>query len=160
VARPQGHGVEYVSKSACKSQQSARLLRSEACRGRTTTAPSKRSAVPNVPQPCHIVRSTTVNDGPPQSRCAVLLGCRYSRNDLGNSTADHARPYKVAVEGVPVQSGRQPSQHGQLFPRRGRGIGRQARIGGAVASRRPGGRCGGAGPRAVQRTLIVCWLRP
>lgn len=50
-----------------------------------------------VPQPCHIMRSTTVNDGSPQSRCTVHPGCRYSRNDLGNCAADHVRPYKAVV---------------------------------------------------------------
>jgi len=50
-----------------------------------------------VPRPCHIVRSTTVNDGSPQSRCAVDLGSRYSRSDLGSPASDHVRPYKAEV---------------------------------------------------------------
>jgi hypothetical protein len=56
-------------------------------------------AVP-MPQPCHIVRSTTVNDGSPQSRCAVHLGCRYGRRDVGEHAADHGRPYKADVGGL------------------------------------------------------------
>lgn len=55
-------------------------------------------AVP-VPQPCHMVRSFTVNDGSPQSRCAVHLGCRYSRSDLDTPAADHVCPYKADIGG-------------------------------------------------------------
>ncbi len=63
-------------------------------------APSKRSVVRNVPQPCHIVRSTTVNDGSPQSRCPVQLGYCYTRSDL--ETRRRLRP--------PLQSSAPPSQ--------------------------------------------------
>ncbi|MGW9031908.1 hypothetical protein ACWGQ5_49525, partial [Streptomyces sp. NPDC055722] len=45
------------------------------------------------------MRSLTVNDGSLQSRCTVLLGCRSCRNDLGNSVAEHVRPYKADVGG-------------------------------------------------------------
>lgn len=45
-----------------------------------------------VPQPCHIMRSTTVNDGSPQSRCALHLGYRHSRSDLAGHADDHVRP--------------------------------------------------------------------
>jgi hypothetical protein len=43
------------------------------------------------------VRSTTVHDGSPQSRCPVQLGYCYTRSDLGDSAADFGRPYKAAL---------------------------------------------------------------
>jgi hypothetical protein len=52
-----------------------------------------------VPQSCHIVRSTTVNDGLPQSRCAIHLGCRYGGSDLDGHADDHVGPYKADVGG-------------------------------------------------------------
>lgn len=51
-----------------------------------------------MPQPCHIVRSTTVNDGSQQSRCAVHQGRRYSRSDVDGEADDHVRPYKTAIQ--------------------------------------------------------------
>jgi hypothetical protein len=57
-----------------------------------------------MPQSCHIMRSTTVNDGLPQSRCAVALGYCYSRSDRGAPAADHTRPYKAVITGMLDQS--------------------------------------------------------
>lgn len=69
-------------------------------------------SIDSVPQPCHFVRSTTANDGSPQSRCAVHLGSSYSRRDLGKCAADHVRPYKAALT-------RRPTGHGGSEDRRG-----------------------------------------
>lgn len=47
---------------------------------------------------CHIVRSATVNDGSPLSRCVADPGWPYSRSDLGVSVPDHVRPYEAVVK--------------------------------------------------------------
>lgn len=62
----------------------------------------------HVPQPCHIVRATTVNDGPLQSRCSDHLGCRYNWTDLEKGPTTSLRPYKADVDGLscPCQSAR------------------------------------------------------
>lgn len=45
------------------------------------------------------MRSTTVNDGSPQLRCAVRLGCRYNWTDLEKGPTRHLRPYNAVVAG-------------------------------------------------------------
>lgn len=53
-----------------------------------------------MPQPCHIGRTTAVNNSVPESRCAGELGWLYSQSDLGILAADHIRPYKAVVAGL------------------------------------------------------------
>lgn len=61
---------------------------------------SSRDSAPRtrVPQPCHITRSTTVNEGSYQSRCASDVRILQSWSDLGTLATDHVRPYKAVVE--------------------------------------------------------------
>ena len=51
---------------------------------------------------CHIVRSTTVNDGSPWSRCPDDLGSRYGGMDLNRPGRRSRRPYKAVVIGGPL----------------------------------------------------------
>lgn len=55
-----------------------------------------------MPQLCHIVRSTTVSIGSPQSRWLAQLESLRTWGDLPAFDAWHLHPYKAVVIGGPV----------------------------------------------------------
>lgn len=54
---------------------------------------------PRVPQPCHIGRSATVNDGPLRSRCLAEPGTQQTRPDLRTLDDPDHQAYKADVGG-------------------------------------------------------------